>query len=311
MNSTLKLAIRFLISIFIFFLLLNLLSVPILIAEGPQKGGWYFWGRLVSLWKPLLVGSVILGLLTVHLSFLRMRSPLFPQLVLLFVGTLFLYGSLFTLQFIHVSYTDKSARPYRIATPDTIFYASGKYVWVGTPQEWVLKPILVFSPNQKERLKVFPEALYDPETNAVHILQTGENLSLHERISRKEPRVLSILWKNIAYFSKLISPAHIFDSRALLYSTSFILFLVSLHTVMRSSRWILFNFILALSFPLCTTGILRLADQILGTAVVEILGTQLTFYLPVILHGGIAVLCFILQIFMRPFDEWRRSAGFQ
>jgi hypothetical protein len=128
-------------------------------------------------------------------------------------------------------------------------YASGKYVWVGTPQEWVLKPILVFSPNQKERLKVFPEALYDPETNAVHILQTGENLSLHERISRKEPGVLSILWKNIAYFSKLISPARIFDSRALLYSTSFILFLVSLHTVLRSSRWILFNFILALLSP--------------------------------------------------------------
>lgn len=281
-------------------MLLNILAVPILIAQAPQGGTWYFSSRLITLWNVFFVASIILAFLRTHLFLFQSPSPLPVQGVLLIMGSIFVYALLLVFPLLRlpeiattgIVQEGTQGLTHRIASPNTIFYASNRFIWIGTPKGRVLGPILIYTPHQKEPFKVFPEGIFDPEQNALRILQTGEHIPLSDRISTHRPFVLSTLWIHLQHFTQRITPQYPLDLRAILFIFTFVFLLTSLFSLLHLTRWLLFNALLVLSIPFLTfTGIAFLDElgQIPSLA-----------YAPAILHGGIAILCFGLQFFLRP-----------
>lgn len=281
---------RFISSTFFFFLLLNILAVPVLISQAPQGSIWHFSSRLVTLWNALFTLSIILAFLRVHLFLTKNPKPLFPQGVLLAIGSLLVYALLLGFPFIRLPDSSSATGTRRIATPNTIFYASNKFIWIGNSQGRVQGPILIYTPRHKDPFKLYPEGIFDPEQNALHILQTGENIPLYDRIYRHRPFLISSLWTNIQYFTERLTPQHPLDWKAIVLIVSFVFLLDSLYSLMHLSRWLFFNSLLAFSLPFMS---------ITGIAFLESWGgIPYPEYLPAILQGGIGVCCFTLQIFL-------------
>ena len=283
---------RLFFTTFSFFLLLNILAVPILISQTPQGGTWYFSSRLLTLWNVFFIASLILAFLRLHLFLQGKPKPFLGQLALLLTGSALSYAVLLALPFLRMSQVSSTGTTPRIAPSQTIFYASNKYIWIGNAKEGVQGPILVYTPRQKVSFKVYPEGVFDPEQNTLHILQTGENISLHDRISKHRPFVLSTLWKNLEHFTRRITPQYPWDLKAILFIVTFVCLLTSLFSLMHLTRWLLFNVLLALGVPFLTLGTIAFLDELGKIPSLE--------YLPAILHGGIAILCFGLQFFLRP-----------
>ena len=290
MRTTVKALGRFISSTFFFFLLLNILAVPVLISQAPQGSIWHFPNRLVTLWNVLFVPSIILASLRVHLFISQNSKPLLPQVTFLVIGSLLLYSLLLGFPFIRLPDSSLTKGTRRMATPNMIFYASSKFIWIGSSQGRVQGPILIYTPRQKDPFKIYPEGVFDPEQNALHILQTGENIPLYDRISSHPPFMLSTLWTNIQHFTERLTPQHPLDWKAILSIVSFVFLLVSLYALMHISRWLLFNSFLAFSLPFMSITGIAFLDAWVGIPYHE--------YLPAIVQGGIGVFCFTLQIFL-------------
>lgn len=201
-----------------------------------------------------------------------------------------MYALLIGFPFIRLPDSSSTTDTRRIATPNTIFYASNKFIWIGSSQGRVQGPILIYTPRQKDPFKIYPEGVFDPEQNALHILQTGENIALYDRIYRDRPFILSSLWTNIQHFTERLTPQQPLDWKAMLSIVSFVFLLVSLYALMNLSRWLLFNSLLAFSLPFMSITGIAFLDAWGGISYHE--------YLPAILQGGIGVFCFTLQIFL-------------
>ncbi len=283
---------RFLLSTFFFFLLLNILAVPILISQAPQGGTWYFSSRLITLWGVFFITSIIGSFLRVHLFLYRNPKPFLGQLVLFFVGIVLVYALLLSFPHLRLPQISSMGGSHRIATANTIFYASKKFIWVGNSKEGVQGPILIYTPRQKDPIKIYPEGVFDPEQNTLHILQTGENISLHDRISKLRPFVLSTLWSNLQHFTHRITPQHPLDLRAILFIVTFVCMLTSLFSLLHLTRWLLFNTLVALAVPFLIQASIAFLDELGRIPSLE--------YLPAMLQGGTAILFFGLQLFLRP-----------
>ena len=283
---------RFTFSTFFFFLLLNILAVPILISQAPQGSLWYFSSRLVTLWNVLFITSIIFAFLRVHLFLSQNPKPLLAQWVLLVLGSLLMYALLVGFPFIRLTGASSATVIHRIATPHTIFYASNKFIWIGNSQGRVQGPILIYTPRHKDPFKIYPEGVFDPELNTLHILQTGENIPLYDRISSKRPFLLATLWNDLQHFTQRLTPRHPLDGKAILSIVTFVFLLVALLSLMYLTRWLLFNSLLALSLPFISIASIAFLDAWGGIPYSE--------YLPAVLQGGIGVFCFALQIFLRP-----------
>ncbi|MFQ3621793.1 MAG: hypothetical protein SNJ78_12720, partial [Spirochaetales bacterium] len=92
-----KTVIRFFTTFVFFFLLLNLLLIPILLAQSPQGAGWYFSIPLFQHWNTLVVVSLILTILQIHLYLQSQKKTLAAEVLVFLIGTFFLYGTLFVL----------------------------------------------------------------------------------------------------------------------------------------------------------------------------------------------------------------------
>lgn len=180
----------------------------------------------------------------------------------------------------------------RIGSSNTIFSASNRFIWIGNTGERVQGPILIYTPRQKDPLKVYPEGIFNPEQNSLHILKTGENIPLHDRISKHRPFVLSSLWSNLQHFTRRIAPQSLLDLRAILFIVTFVGLLTSLFPLLHLTRWLLFNTLFALAVPFLTLASTAFLDELGRIPSIE--------YLPAIIHGGIAILCFGLQLSLRP-----------
>jgi len=291
-SATVKALQRFTFSIFFFFLLLNILAVPILISQAPQGSIWHFSSRLVTLWNVLFIPAIIFAFLRVHLFLSQNPKPLLAQWVLLAIGSLLVYVLLVGFPFIRLPGSSSATIIHRIATPNTIFYASNKFIWIGSSQGRVQGPILIYTPRHKDPFKIYPEGVFDPELNTLHILQTGENIPLYDRISSKRPFLLATLWSDLQHFTQRLTPRHPLDGKAILSIVTFVFLLAALLSLMYLTRWLLFNSLLALSLPFISIASIAFLDALGGIPYPE--------YLPAVLQGGIGVFCFALQIILRP-----------
>ncbi|MCX7786753.1 MAG: hypothetical protein N2442_03540 [Spirochaetes bacterium] len=292
MNIAVKTIGRFFLSTFFFFLLLNIFAVPILISQAPQEGTWYFSSRLITLWNTFFITSIILSFLRVHLFLYRNPKPLIGQIVLLFTGIVLVYPLLLALPHLRLPTIPSAMTTRRAVSANTIFYASKKFIWIGNSKESVQGPILVYTPRQKDPIKIYPEGIFDPEQNSLHILQTGENIPLHDRITTLRPYVLSSLWSNLQHFTQRITPQQFFDLRAILFIGTFVCMLAALFSLLYLTRWLLFNALLVLAIPFLIQASIAFLDELGKIPALE--------YVPAILHGGIAILCFGFQLFLRP-----------
>jgi len=202
------------------------------------------------------------------------------------------YALLVGLPFIRLTGSSSATGIHRIATPHTIFYASNKFIWIGNSPGRVQGPILLYTPRSKDRFKIYPEGVFDPEQNTLHILQTGENIPLYDRISSKRPFLLATLWRDIQHFTQRLTPRHPLDWRAILSIVTFVFLLVALLSLMHLTRWLLFNSLLAFSLPFLSIAGISFLDAWGAIPYPE--------YLPAILQGGIGVFCFALQPLLRP-----------
>ena len=283
---------RFTFSTFFFFLLLNILAAPILVSQAPQGSIWHFSSRLVTLWNVLFIPAIIFAFLRVHLFLSQNPKPLLAQWVLLAIWSLLVYVLLVGFPFIRLPRSSSATIIHRIATPHTIFYASNKFIWIGSSQGRVQGPILIYTPRHKEPFKIYPEGVFDPVQNTLHILQTGENIPLYDRISRQRPFLLGSLWSDLQHFTQRLTPQHPLDGKAILSIVTFVFLLVSLLALMYLTRWLLFNSLLAFSLPFMSIAGIAFLDAWGGIPYPE--------YLPAILQGGLGVFCFALQIILRP-----------
>ncbi|GAB4364542.1 MAG: hypothetical protein Kow009_01300 [Spirochaetales bacterium] len=287
-NTLVNTTVRFLLTTFAFFLFLNILAVPILISQAPQGGTWFFSNRLMTFWNVFFLTALILSFLRMHL--VRQRNPIPEQLLLFVIGTLMLHALLLVLPFLRFPQDSAVGGRSRLSTPHRIFYASNRFIWAGNEENTVRKPVLIVTPGQKDPFKVYPEGVFDPEQNALRILQTGEVIPLYDRITNQRPFLLATLWKDLGHFTRKLTPRHAWDPVSLLSVATFILLLVSLYSLVHLTRWTLFNTLLALSVPFLTIPSITFLDEWIPSL----------SYLPAILHGGLAILCFGLGIVFPP-----------
>ncbi|MFQ3620752.1 MAG: hypothetical protein SNJ78_07385, partial [Spirochaetales bacterium] len=214
------------------------------------------------------------------------------------IGTFFLYGTLFVLPKIDLGIAPPPAGTYRIASPNRIFYTAESYLWVGNSEGYILKQVLVLTlPRfdrhvKSDRIKVYPEAIFVPETNSLRLLEAGTNIPLHDRTQTQEPWFLRSLIKSATAFTHLLTPKTLWDLNSLQTVIAFVFCLVSLFSLMRLTQWVVFNYLVSFCVPLLIIGSVPFLKEIGNVPFAE--------YVPTFLPGALGLLLWIFQFFQTP-----------
>ena len=191
--------------------------------------------------------------------------------------------------------------------PGILYEAGDAYLRLGNKDGVVLREVLTYGVGRAE-FRLHPEAVYKPEKDTLRLLDTGEEIRVGESASVKPPAFLSSLFRDLVYLSGKLTPSSMLDWRTAVNVVIVTFFGLSLWTLVRLTRWPLFNLIVALgAFRFALFLIRFLGKEFLPEAAKIVKSDWLLHQIPFITLGTAAVILFFFCILMKPLAEWKRD----
>jgi len=201
--------------------------------------------------------------------------------------------------------------PRAVPVSQGIIKKSGNsYLWVGSRDGVVLRNALTYGVGREE-FRLHPEAVYKPETRSVRLLDTGEEVELSRPSTVDPPVFLRSVFSDVSHLAAFLTPRSLFDWKAAIRICVVSFFLLSLWTLVRLTRWPLFNLFMALgAFRAAAFFVRFLGEDFLPEAAKILQPGPLLSNMSVAVLGISGIILFFICLLMKPLADWKRDLDY-
>ncbi len=201
--------------------------------------------------------------------------------------------------------------PRAVPVSQGIIKKSGSaYLWVGALDGAILRNVLTYGVGREE-FRLHPEAVYKPETMSVRLLDTGEEIKPGRPSAVNPPFFLRSVFADISHLAAFLTPRSLFDWKSAIRICVVSFFLLSLWTLVRLTRWPLFNLFMALgTFRAAVFFVRFLGKDFLPEAAKILQPGPLLADIPLAVLGISGIILFFICLLMKPLADWKRDLDY-
>jgi hypothetical protein len=256
--------------------------------------------------------ALLLALVVSLFSIIRRPGIKVLTFGLLFtVALLFLYSGMLGLGRLKKLGTlpDPTQMPFKA---DLLYLTREGAFWIGGSEGPVIKTVLVQGERKGGTIfRVYPEGIYKSDTETLRLLPGGLEFPTGLVRAVPVPEFFSVFLQDMNFSAKAASPRDLPDFAVLLFCGSLVFYCVSLWTLVRLTRWPLFNGWIAFAALWAMPAALRFWGEIFLPEVLMLSGGgPWIAYVPALIPGLCGGVLLLACLLMRPLHEWKRDVDY-